>query len=134
MVSQSDSQRGDGGSVNGVLTHEEAAQPRCQSMGCRRLVGKHRDELRAAPAARLAEDRLLAVVVVRGRLAQLAILKGPASQCACGRFHVRLGVVADAEREELHQLSGEVFVGTASAVGGRIEVNDQRGLANRRGQ
>ena len=58
-----------------MLTHEEAAQPRCQAMGCRRLVGKQRNKLRTAPPAPSCRGSYLyAVVVLRGQLAELAIL------------------------------------------------------------
>ena len=45
---------------------------------------------------------------------------------------VGLGVVADAEREQLHQLAGEVLVGRLAGVALPVEPEDQRGVAHHR--
>ena len=95
-------QSDDGGSVNGPLAHEQAAEPRRQATRGGRVVGESLDEIGPGPASSLAEKRRLVVIVQPGRLVELAIHDGPAGERPCRCFNIGLGVMADTEREKLH--------------------------------
>ena len=82
-------------------------------------------------SARLAEDRLVAIVVPRGGLAEGAVGDRPAGEGAGGLLDVGLGVVADAQGEQLHQLAGQVLVGVPLAVGRRVEPDQEGRVADR---
>ena len=95
------------------------------------------EQLRQAVAverAGLAEDRLGARVVPRGNEPDLIAHEPPAGQGAGGLLDVVLGVMADAEREQLHQLAGQVLVGVVLGVVGRIEPDEQGRVAEHRAQ
>jgi hypothetical protein len=65
----------------------------------------------------------------RGR-AELVVDDRPAGQGTGGLLDVAFGVMADAEREELHQLSRQVLVGMSLAVGRRVEPDQQGRVAD----
>ena len=91
------------------------------------MVEQHRDQVVALPASATAEDGFLAVVVPSGDLGEnVACLDRPAGQGAGGLLDIVLGVMADAEREQLHQLAGQVLVWVPLAIGRRIQPDKQR--------
>ena len=124
-------QRGDRIVVDGSLAEEQAAEPPGQPIGGRRVLEEDRHQVVAVQAAAAAEDRLGLVVVPRGDVAEGAVVDGPAGQGAGGLLDVVLGVVADAEGEQLHQLAGEVLVGVPLAVRRGVEPDQQRRVADR---
>ena len=99
-----------------------------------RVPDAHRQTLLPRPRARLAEDRLVAVVVPRGHVAEVvhaelvAPLEVEAGQRAGELAHVVLGVGAavGAEREQLHQLARVVLVRVPARVLVQVEPRDHR--------
>src|SRR5205085_3151448 len=75
-----------------------------------RLLQDRVDALVAVELARDAEERLLAEVVIEPAVREAALLVAPAGERARRFLDVGLGVVAVAEREELHQLARPVLV------------------------
>jgi hypothetical protein len=112
-----------------------AANSISQSRNARRAAVAGRSRSTPARVARvvapvLSEERLLTRVVLLGEEAVLARRADrDAGERARGLLHVRLSVVADAEREELHQLARKVLVRMLAAIGLRVEPHEQRRLA-----
>ncbi len=89
------------------------------------MLEQQPDEVRAGPLPGLAEDHLLARVMVRGEFEERAVGDGPAGEGPRGLLHVALGIVADAEGEQLHQLTGEILVRVPVAIGRGVEPDQQ---------
>ena len=90
----------------------------------------------AVEAPGLPEHGLRAVVVeprAEDERAGLAV-EAPAGERARGLLDVLLGVVAFAEREELHHLAREILVRRALAVLHAVEVDDHRRILGDRVQ
>ena len=64
----------------------------------------------------LSDDDLLRLVVVVFAEDEFLAVVGPAGEGAGGLLDVVLGVVADSEREQLHQLAGVVLIRVGLAV------------------
>src|SRR5262245_19411544 len=101
-------------------------------MGGRRLIEEDPDDIGTGPPAPAPEDDLVAVVVPRGDLAELAVSHGPAGEGPRRLIDVGLTVMTDPQGEELHQLAGQVLVGMPLAIGRRVEPNQERGVADHR--
>ncbi len=70
--------------------------------------------------------------MVRGVFEERAVGNGPAGEGPRGLLHVALGIVADPEGEQLHQLAGEILVRVPVAIGRGVEP-DQEGRVPHRG-
>ena len=84
--------------------------------------------------ARAAEDRLGPRVVPDRDEPGLVTHELPARQGAGGLLDVVLGIVADPEREQLHQLAGEVLVRVALRILLGVEPDQERRVAEHRVQ
>ncbi len=82
----------------------------------------------AIEVAGLAEERLLAVVVLVFVDDEFQIDVIPAGEGAGGFADVLLGVVADAHGEHFHDFAGEVFVGRAFDVDAGVEEREHAGV------
>ncbi len=114
------------------FAEEQVAEPPGQPLGSRRVFQEDAGHVRTAEPARLPQDCLVAIIVSRGGLAELAIGDGPAGQGSGGFLDVGLAVMADPQGEELHQLAGQVLVGVSLAVGRRVEPDQERRVADHR--
>src|SRR5262249_39592225 len=81
------------------------------------------------PRPGAAQERLLARIMFGRVVAELVVVDRPARQRAGSLLHVGLGEVADAEREELHQLAGQVLVGVPLAIARGVEIEKKGRLA-----
>src|SRR5262249_26299225 len=93
------------------------------------MLEQHFDEVVAFPLAGHSEDRLLAVVVARIVFAELLVNGRPAGEAAGGLLDIFLGIIADAEREEFHQLASQVLVRMPPAITRCIEPHQYRWIA-----
>ena len=71
-----------------------------------------------------------AVVVADRELGEDVVVDAPPGQGACGLLDVALGVMADAQAEELHQLARQVLVRVALAVARGVEPDQHRRVVN----
>ena len=86
------------------------------------------DDVLALPPSRLAEEPLLTAVVVVDVEEEVArrVVEGPTRKGAGRLPHIVFGVVADAHREALHELTGKVLVGVGLVVGAGVEPDQHR--------
>ena len=110
-----------------LVRDEEVVKVPAQELPGRRLLHDDVNDVFAVEVARLAEERLLAVVVVPVAVLEARMIEQiwhswqrigvcPARECASRHLHIVLGVVADAHREQLHQLAAIVLVWRAIVV------------------
>ena len=108
-------------------------------LGARLLLQEDADQAVGVETAAAAEDRLAAVVVVAAGELEAAPGGGAPADAIAGQrarrlADVVLGVVALPEAEELHDLTREVLVGLAAAVGDVVEVHEHRRVLEHRAQ
>ena len=91
-------------------------------------VGDDVDDVLALEASRVAQEPLLAVVVVVGVEEELAgrVVEAPAGKGAGRLADVSFRVRADAHREALHELPGEVLVRVGLVVHAGVEPDQHR--------
>ena len=115
----------------GVHVDEERQQLGREQLRRRRLLEDDVDDVVAAEVPGLAEERLGAVVVHAAVVVEAAgavgvLAERPAGERARRLADVLLGVVADAQREQLHQLARVVLVGMRLDVDVVVEVAQHR--------
>ena len=95
------------------------------------MIEEHPDEVGAVPASGLRQEDLLTRVMRPGVFEEPVIEDGPAGERPRGLFDIALGIGADPEGEELHQLAGEVLVGVPLAIGRGVEPDHEGRVAHR---
>ena len=131
---KSSGERLDRAFVNRPLAEELVAQPPGQPPGRRGMVQEQRRQAVGVECGRAAEDGRGARVVPRGNEPKLITHEPPAGQDAGRLLDIVLGIGTDTEREELHQLAGQVLIGLAPGVIGRVQPDEQGRVAEHRPQ
>ena len=120
-----------------LVRHEEVVKVAGNEGGGGGMFADDVDDVFAVEVARLAEESLLAVVVVFRQVLELPVvaaygatgqlgLKGPAGKGAGGFANVDLGVGADAHAEQLQQLAAPVLVDGIGMVFKVVQPVDHR--------
>ena len=92
------------------------------------MIQEYLDQIVALPATLIPKNGLLASIVEVRVFLELVFFHRPAGKSA-GRFlYVLFRVIADAEREQLHQLPAEVLVGMSLPVRLSVEPEQQGGV------
>ncbi|OGX83663.1 hypothetical protein BEN48_16855 [Hymenobacter glacialis] len=101
----------------GHFVHEEAVNFGDQKPSGRGLLQNDLQYVFAREVAGATQKRLGSrVVVLRPKPEIALVVVAPTGESAGGFLHVLLGIVAPAQRKELHHLAGKVLVGTGFAV------------------
>ena len=120
----------------GLLVDEVLEKLAADERGAGRLLADDADHVVAGPVARLAEVGFLAGVVLVGVEAEgpLVAVDAEPGEGVGGGLDIALGVIADAEGVEFHELAPEVLVGTPLDRLGIIEEDEHRGVADKGGE
>src|SRR5262249_11930058 len=109
----------------GLVRHEEVIEMARQEFRGSRLLHNDVDDVFAIKASRMAQEGLLAVVMVFGLIRKTPVeaaqgqawefwADGPAGEGTRGLFDIVLAVVAHPHREQLQQLPAPVFIDGAA--------------------